>query len=64
MSDLGVGVQCRQCGTDDPMADKLGWLMLCYEHVPEPHAIFCGGLCAEQWLQAARERLFRAVIFD
>lgn len=57
MSERGVGVRCRQCETDEPMNDKLGWIELRYEHLPDPVHRFCGSLCVRAWVNAALDRL-------
>ncbi len=55
---------CQECGTDDPMNDKLSWLTLAYDNGHVVMGIFCGGGCAELWLQHARERLLKRAYGD
>jgi hypothetical protein len=62
MSDFGPDVRCKRCGTNDPLSDKLGWLEMRHEHVPEPMGVFCGGPCASLWMREAFDRLVDRVM--
>jgi hypothetical protein len=53
---------CYQCGTDDPVNDKLGWLDL--HHAPGTgwYRRFCGSICINAWSTKALDRITNAML--